>query len=188
MRGSPTTSRIRSQVQLKCPRWSRSPATRRNLTTIKELFLIKKNYECYITTLIQRRPHPLPCSLPHQHIGRHLTPGGSSIPELLYIFSIKEADVNARNINGATPLHYAVLANSPLMVELLLKFQVSLQFHTIDDRLTPTFKNTSTSDSKRPYIMQLKGIISKSHNCYSTMVPIQIYRISASIYYSYPSK
>jgi ankyrin repeat protein len=35
----------------------------------------------------------------------------------------QEADVNARNINGATPLHYAVQARNPLMIELLLKFK-----------------------------------------------------------------
>jgi ankyrin repeat protein len=33
----------------------------------------------------------------------------------------KEADVNCRNINGATPLHYAVHANSAAVIEILLK-------------------------------------------------------------------
>jgi ankyrin repeat protein len=34
----------------------------------------------------------------------------------------KEADVNCRNINGETPLHYAVIINNAKIAELLLRY------------------------------------------------------------------
>lgn len=38
------------------------------------------------------------------------------------IISDKEADINARNVNGCTPLHFAVKSENINMVKIVLKY------------------------------------------------------------------
>lgn len=45
--------------------------------------------------------------------------------DIILLLDDKEADINARNINGATPLHYAVQVNSLQIVDLLLKYKAN---------------------------------------------------------------
>lgn len=45
----------------------------------------------------------------------------SNVKDVVQLLEDKEADVNCRNINGATPLHYAVQNGNHLVVEVLLK-------------------------------------------------------------------
>ena len=46
-----------------------------------------------------------------------------NIHDAIAMLEDKEVDVNARNINGQTPLHFAVEAQNVTMIETLLKFQ-----------------------------------------------------------------
>lgn len=39
-----------------------------------------------------------------------------NIREIITLLEDKEADVNAKNINGSTPLHFAVLTGNPTVV------------------------------------------------------------------------
>ncbi|CAD8052048.1 unnamed protein product [Paramecium sonneborni] len=48
-----------------------------------------------------------------------------NVQEVISLIEDKEANVDARNINGATPLIFAVQANHPQITELLLKFKAN---------------------------------------------------------------
>ena len=45
-----------------------------------------------------------------------------NIHDAIALLDDNEADVNTRNINGQTPLHFAVEAQSYTMIEVLLKY------------------------------------------------------------------
>jgi ankyrin repeat protein len=49
----------------------------------------------------------------------------SNIRDLVALLEDEEADVNCRNINNATPLHFAVNSQNSTIVELLLKFNAN---------------------------------------------------------------
>lgn len=42
--------------------------------------------------------------------------------DAIYLLEDKEADVEIRNLNGATPLHYAVYYNNPVFVKIFLSY------------------------------------------------------------------
>ena len=42
--------------------------------------------------------------------------------DLVYLLEDDEVDVNVRNLNGATPLHYSVYYDNPQMVEIVLSY------------------------------------------------------------------
>ena len=44
----------------------------------------------------------------------------SDISDVIHLIEEDECTVNVRNINGATPLHYAVYYDNPTFVEVLL--------------------------------------------------------------------
>lgn len=48
-----------------------------------------------------------------------------NIKDLIALLEDNEADINARNINGATPLHFAVTYQNPTILEILLKFKAN---------------------------------------------------------------
>ena len=54
--------------------------------------------------------------------------------------SDKEADVNARNVNGCTPLHIAVMIQNINLIKLLIKFgaDINLKVVVMLDRSTMT--------------------------------------------------
>ena len=45
-----------------------------------------------------------------------------NIHDAIALLDDNEVDVNEKNINGMTPLHYAVEAQSQVMIETLLKY------------------------------------------------------------------
>lgn len=49
----------------------------------------------------------------------------SNIKDLIALLEDNEADINGRNINGATPLHYAVAYQNFTVTEILLKFKAN---------------------------------------------------------------
>ncbi|KAM3144131.1 hypothetical protein pb186bvf_003895 [Paramecium bursaria] len=49
----------------------------------------------------------------------------ANIQDVIQLLQDKEANVDARNINGSTPLIFAVQANNPTITEVLLKFQAN---------------------------------------------------------------
>ena len=57
----------------------------------------------------------------------------SNVRDIIRLLEDKEADVNAQNINGATPLHFAVHCDNPTIVEILLKFKADPNIHEYFD-------------------------------------------------------
>jgi len=49
----------------------------------------------------------------------------SNIKDLIALLEDNEADINARNINGSTPLHFSVTSQNPTVTEILLKFKAN---------------------------------------------------------------
>lgn len=47
----------------------------------------------------------------------------SNIKDLISLIEDGEANVNSRNINDVTPLHFAVNSQNSIIVELLLKYK-----------------------------------------------------------------
>ena len=69
----------------------------------------------------------------------------------------KEAQVNAQNVNGASPLHIAVMIQNINLAKLLLKYGANVNIRV------PLFwpRNTTTSDKKHPCTTQSKKITTK---------------------------
>ena len=45
-----------------------------------------------------------------------------NIQDIISLLNDKEADINARNINGSTPLHFAVFSENPTLVSIILSY------------------------------------------------------------------
>jgi len=58
----------------------------------------------------------------------------SNISDIITLIEDKEADINARNINGSTTLIYATIMNSEKTVEILLNYKCNpdlQEFHDV---------------------------------------------------------
>jgi ankyrin repeat protein len=89
----------------------------------------------------------------------------------------KEAQVNARNVNGCTPLHIAVMIQNANLVKLLIKFGADVNIKVNNTQL----RNITTLERRHLYTTVYRRITIKLPIFYSIVGPILLWGISVDL-------